>query len=54
MIVSRKDWPDIRLSYGSNEAAKFQLEAGDRLKLEISTDAQEREDMAKRGGNSSP
>lgn len=34
--VSRKGWPDVRLSYGSKEAIKFQLEAGDRVKLEIS------------------
>lgn len=47
MIVSRKDWPDIRLTYNSMEAAKFQMEAGDLLKLEISTSAQVREDMAK-------
>jgi ankyrin repeat protein len=44
LIVSRKDWPDIRLSYDSKEAAKFRLQAGDRLKLEIS--AQVRENLA--------
>jgi hypothetical protein len=44
-MISRKDWPDIRLSYGSNEAAKFRLEPGDRLKLEISTESLE--DLAK-------
>ena len=43
--VSRKDWPDVRLSYGSKEAEKFQLEAGDRVKLEISD--QIRENLAK-------
>lgn len=43
--VSRKDWPDVRLSYGSKEAEKFQLEAGDRVKLEISD--QPRENLAK-------
>jgi ankyrin repeat protein len=43
-IVSRKDWPDIRLSNGSKEAAKFRLQAGDRLKLEIP--AQVREELA--------
>lgn len=35
LVVSRKGWPDIRLPYSSNEARKFELEAGDRLKLEI-------------------
>ncbi|HSP44123.1 MAG TPA: hypothetical protein VLO11_14710, partial [Luteolibacter sp.] len=44
IIISRKDWPEIRLTYHSMEAAKFQLEAGDRVKLEIS--AQAREDIA--------
>nr|MCU0780783.1 hypothetical protein [Akkermansiaceae bacterium] len=44
LIVSRKDWPDIRLSNGSKEAAKFRLQAGDRLKLEIP--AQVREELA--------
>jgi ankyrin repeat protein len=48
MIVSRRDWPDIRLSYGSREAAKFQLEAGDRLKLEVSAQAREALDSARR------
>jgi ankyrin repeat protein len=46
MIVSRKDWPDIRLTYPSIEALKFQLQAGDRLKLEIPISSQVREDMA--------
>ena len=45
LIVSRKDWPDIRLSGGSKEAGKFRLEAGDRVKLEIP--AQVSEDIAK-------
>jgi ankyrin repeat protein len=34
--LTRKGWPDVRLSYGSKEAEKFQLQAGDRVKLEIS------------------
>lgn len=34
--LTRKGWPDVRLSYGSKEAAKFQLQAGDRVNLEIS------------------
>ncbi len=33
--LTRKGWPDVRLSYGSNEAEKFQLQAGDRVRLEI-------------------
>lgn len=43
--ISRKDWPDVRLSFGSMEAEKFQLESGDRVKLEIPDKV--REDMAR-------
>jgi ankyrin repeat protein len=42
--ITRKGWPDVRLSYGSKEAEKFQLEAGDRVSLEISD--QVRADLA--------
>jgi hypothetical protein len=31
----RQGWPDVRLSYGSKEADKFQLQAGDRVRLEV-------------------
>ena len=34
--LTRKGWPDVRLSYGSKEAEKFELQAGDRVSLEIS------------------
>jgi ankyrin repeat protein len=43
--VSRNGWPDIRLSYNSKEAEKFELEAGDRVKLEIPD--QVKENLAK-------
>ncbi len=33
--LTRKGWPDVRLSYGSKEADKFQLQAGDRVRLEV-------------------
>jgi hypothetical protein len=33
--LTRKGWPDVRLSYGSKEVEKFQLQAGDRVRLEI-------------------
>ncbi|MES2924834.1 MAG: ankyrin repeat domain-containing protein [Verrucomicrobiota bacterium] len=36
IVISRKDWPDVRLKYGSSEAGRFQLEAGDRVKAEFS------------------
>ncbi len=42
--LTRKGWPDVRLSYSSKEAGKFQLEAGDRVSLEISE--QVRADLA--------
>lgn len=42
--LTRKGWPDVRLSYSSKEAGKFQLEAGDRISLEISE--QVRADLA--------
>jgi ankyrin repeat protein len=42
--LTRKGWPDVRLSYGSKEAEKFQLQAGDRVSLEISE--QVRADLA--------
>lgn len=35
ILVNRRDWPEVRLAYGSNEARKFPLESGDRVKLEI-------------------
>ncbi|MES2660527.1 MAG: ankyrin repeat domain-containing protein [Verrucomicrobiota bacterium] len=36
IVISRKDWPDVRLKYGSSEAGRFQLESGDRMKAEFS------------------
>lgn len=33
--LTRKGWPDVRLSSGSKEVEKFQLQAGDRVRLEI-------------------
>jgi ankyrin repeat protein len=33
--LTRKGWPDVRLSHGSKEVEKFQLQAGDRVRLEI-------------------
>ncbi len=38
LVISRPGWPDIRLESGSLAAAKFQLESGDDLKVEISED----------------
>lgn len=35
ILATRKGWPEVRLAYGSKEAGKFQLQAGDRVKLEI-------------------
>ncbi len=40
-VISRKGWPDVRFTYGSKEARKFQLESGDRLRLEISDEVRE-------------
>lgn len=42
--LTRKGWPDVRLSYDSKEAEKFQLQAGDRVRSEISD--QVRADLA--------
>lgn len=47
--VSRKGWPDVQLSFGSMEAQKFELEAGDRVKLEIPN--QVRDNLAKNRKN---
>ena len=33
--LTRKGWPDVRLSYDSKEADKFQLQAGDRVRVEV-------------------
>ena len=44
IIVSRQDWPEIRMGYGSREAGQFQLQAGDRLKLEVAAGAGEDQD----------
>ncbi|MEO5713885.1 MAG: ankyrin repeat domain-containing protein [Luteolibacter sp.] len=33
--ITRKNWPEVRLSYGSKESEKFQLQAGDVVMLEI-------------------
>ncbi|GAA5119021.1 tetratricopeptide repeat protein [Luteolibacter yonseiensis] len=38
IVIHRKDWPEVRLQYGSREADGFQLEAGDHLKVEFSED----------------
>jgi hypothetical protein len=35
IVISRQGWPDVRLAYSSQEAKKFPLEAGDRVKLEV-------------------
>ena len=35
IVISRQGWPDVRLAYASQEAKKFPLEAGDRVKLEV-------------------
>lgn len=38
LVISRAGWPDVRLESGSLAAERFQLESGDRLKVEISED----------------
>ena len=48
LIVSRKDWPEIRMAYDTREAGNFQLQAGDRLKLEVAAGAGEAHDDARR------
>ena len=35
ILATRKGWPEVRLAYGSKEARKFQLQAGDQVKLEL-------------------
>lgn len=35
ILATRRGWPEVRLAYGSKEARKFQIQAGDRVKLEI-------------------
>ncbi|MCX6864753.1 MAG: ankyrin repeat domain-containing protein, partial [Verrucomicrobia bacterium] len=37
IVISRQGWPDVRLAYASQEAKKFPLEPGDRVKLEVKT-----------------
>ncbi|RYD48950.1 MAG: ankyrin repeat domain-containing protein, partial [Verrucomicrobiaceae bacterium] len=39
VVVIRKKWPEVRLPFPSDEASKFALKAGDRVKLETPSQA---------------
>jgi ankyrin repeat protein len=38
ILVKRKDWPEVRMAYGSKEATQFPLEPADGLTLELSAE----------------
>ena len=41
ILATRKGWPEVRLAYGSQEANKFELQAGDQLKLVVPDETRE-------------
>ncbi|MGL5017474.1 MAG: tetratricopeptide repeat protein [Luteolibacter sp.] len=41
ILATRKGWPEVRLAYGSQEANKFELQAGDHLKLLVPSETRE-------------
>lgn len=48
ILATRKRWPEVRLAYNSKEARKFQLQAGDRVKVEIPAEARDAQDKFRR------
>jgi len=48
ITITRKEWPEIRLPYPSDEASRFRLNPGDQMKLETSAKAREEIDAQRK------